>query len=87
MSQEELIEDLKVVQKYVSYVSTIGQPWREYMCSSCDSELPLQPGWSEQNGIFLWCLGYGCPFKRILGYTTISEMRTFLEDEKVIPRS
>ncbi len=77
------VEDLKVVQQYVQYVSAISQPWREYMCESCDSELPLQPGFDSENGVHLWCLGIRCNFKRRLGYNTIQEMKEFLYDEGV----
>ena len=83
--EQQEVADLKVVQKYVPYVSSIGQPWREYMCQQCDSELPLQPGYDDK-GIHLWCLGYKCEFKQYLGYTTLNEMREFLQNEGVISR-
>ncbi len=77
------VGDLKVVQQYTRYVSSINQPWREYMCEFCDSELPLQAGFDEENGVHLWCLGIRCNFKRKLGYNTIEEMKEFLYNEGV----
>lgn len=80
------VGDLKVVQQYTEHVSSINQPWREYLCEFCDSELPLVPGFNEQDGVHLWCLGIQCNFKRKLGYNTIEEMKEFLYSEGVLNR-
>lgn len=53
------------------------------MCGQCDSELPLQPGYNEDDGVHFWCLGYNCNFKRKIGYNTLVEMEKFLEMENV----
>lgn len=81
---EKEVGDLKVVQQYTEYVSSINQPWREYLCEFCDSELPLQPGFDESRGVHLFCLGLRCTFTRELGYNTIREMKDFLQNEGVI---
>ena len=43
----------------------------------------MLPGFTDEEEVYLFCLGYGCNFKRYLGQQSIDEMSEFDEIEGI----
>jgi len=77
------LSNIKTVQTYINYLLDKDMTWKYPYCQVCDSDLCMLPGFSEKEEVYLFCLGYGCNFKRYLGQQSIDEMSEFLEIEGI----
>lgn len=76
------MNDIKVVQDYITYLLENDLEYRYPLCESCDSEFCMLPG-LDDSGIYLFCLGYKCQFRRYLGLDSIKEMSDFLASQGI----